>query len=996
MKKCLLALVAFAFVSIARATPPNQALLDGRPNEYDVGDLRGTFTGGGGAFGTGVGITNLYVTWDTNYLYIALQGFESDNKLVVMMDADPTNGVPTGATTTTNWIRTTNSPIVLPAYINFNDVGWKKSEAIGAVPFGLDYMFSTEGVYNNVLRITYDGLADPNTNNVRRLFDLNDNGNGAAPQGTPVDMVALTTPGTNDLTGFEVRIPWSVVYGANTGRFGVVQPGEIVPRGAMLRLFANIHNNNSNDAFSANDAIPRQVSGNASYGAGLLTTDDYTDVPVDGNDDGMPDLVGGGDVNAPFIRFLQGAFGIRTVYAQFNEALNAATATTPGNWSVGVNTPGSVTVLQTNGVLLQLTNDLPAAGSLVKVTANGVEDTNGNAKLTYNYLTVAAGGLTTSTTVRFFLETASGLGLNPGATTFFINGGALPLEFGFPPAMSSPLSQFTGSLYYRDVTFPPGTPLNVNYKYSGILTATGTNNYEAVRLKDFGNAPRTLSLNTNGITMVITDYLGAAAGPYRSTPGTNTGYNSLYVDLNRGDAGVRERTLVTFQLDLRSFNRSGINRVLIQGSDPLRGFNSNNENPPTSDFATAPLMDWNTAGLTLNDNGTGGDTNAGDGIYAVQWVFSTNGYDNVFVPTFPGSLVGNGEFDPPYYGDSFWESRRSPRSVAYKYYILRADNSTLESPNPFESDIEFYLQGAPTNVVLAPFVWNNTTLPPPPPSNSPTVIAVTPTGGNTRVTFVNLPAEVTHGVQVSTNLLQPWLDYGQRATGAGGNWTAIVQGVGLSHESFRSFSGVGNPARRFSFTPNPVPNTGAVVRFKYNQNYRVLAGVRNVEWGGKSPTSSFTFAAMTFSNQGIWYYDFVVPPHTNGQMEYLFRNAGGPTYDQPGAGQNYRGTVGGRATWFPDPVYPTNLFTVIYNPAGGPLATASMVNLYHGFDGFQGITEPLMTNIGVGSNLWTITIQIPSNRNSVVDLLFKGVNGTVSNVFDNNSTFDWHAFIELP
>ena len=84
----------------ALGTPPNAATLDGRPLEYDAIDLKGSYTGGGGAFGTNVVVTNLYVTWDTNYLYVALQGWESDNKLVVMLDADPGSG--TGATTTTN------------------------------------------------------------------------------------------------------------------------------------------------------------------------------------------------------------------------------------------------------------------------------------------------------------------------------------------------------------------------------------------------------------------------------------------------------------------------------------------------------------------------------------------------------------------------------------------------------------------------------------------------------------------------------------------------------------------------------------------------------------------------------------------------------------------------------------------------------------------------------------------------------------------------------
>ena len=58
---------------------------------------------------------------------------------------------------------------------------------------------------------------------------------------------------------------------------------------------------------------------------------------------------------------------------------------------------------------------------------------------------------------------------------------------------------------------------------------------------------------------------------------------------------------------------------------------------------------------------------------------------------------------------------RSPRSVIYKYYVVKNDNSVLESP---ASNIELYLQdAAATNVVLSPFVWDNETLPLPPPTN---------------------------------------------------------------------------------------------------------------------------------------------------------------------------------------------------------------------------------------------------------------------------------------
>ena len=101
----------FLTASVAFATPPNTASLDGRPIEYDGTDLKGSLAVAGSSFGVGNLITNLFVTWDSTYLYVALQGYESGNKLMVLVDVDPGNG--TGAETTTRptdrWTRSASA-----------------------------------------------------------------------------------------------------------------------------------------------------------------------------------------------------------------------------------------------------------------------------------------------------------------------------------------------------------------------------------------------------------------------------------------------------------------------------------------------------------------------------------------------------------------------------------------------------------------------------------------------------------------------------------------------------------------------------------------------------------------------------------------------------------------------------------------------------------------------------------------------------------------------
>jgi hypothetical protein len=958
------------------ATPPNRATLDGRPIEYDDADLRGAYTGGGGFFGPGNSLGRLYVTWDTNDLFIALEGAENGNKLVVMLDADP--GVGTGATTTTNWTG------IEPSYIKYNDVGWRRAEAPEAAAFGLDYMLATEGFYNSVLRIAYDGAAAPDTNTVTVLFD---EGNGASPRGTPIDMAVLSDDTGCGLKGFEARIPWRELYTTNGGsRFGAVAQGAVVPAGATLRLFANLHNNNPDSAYSANDAVPQQTSPNASHENGLLTTDNYIDVPVDGDGDGIPDVLALPDANAPHLVFAGGLAGGRTVFAAFNELVSATESTNPRNWFAMGQAPASVhTTAQPNAFVLQLTNDLPAAGGVALVAATNIADGAGNSRFTEICLFPAASGLTNAVTVRFQLETSSGLGLNPGASAFFVNGSAWPLEFGYPPAASAPLDPLSGSVRYRDVVFPPGTPSTLRYKYSGLLAGTGTNTYEAVRLVNYADAARQLTLPPDAAFLVVTDHLGAAAAPFRD-PGTNTGFGALYVDPQRADAGVRERVTMTFQLDLLGRDLRGVTRVFVQGSDPLRGFNVDNSG--VSDFAGNVGVGSSSGGITLFDDGSNGDLAAGDKVFSRRWSFTPSGTDAELVPDAPNSLVGGDVATLPY-GGFGWVDGRSPRSIVYKFYALKANGDLFESPS---QNIELYIEGSPTNVLLAPVLWDNPALPPPLSSNTPTVVAVNPAGEATRVVFTNLPTEQTHGVQVSTDLRQGWLDYGQRVSGPAQNGaTASVRQAGFEAESFRIYAGAGNPGGPAFWTPNPVPSTGATLYVEFDQNHRNLAGERDVRWFGRILGGPFTnLIPMTFLNRGLWAASIPVPPATNDSLQFLFTNPQVNTFDKTWNNRDFYVNVGGRVTWTPEMPAPGGTFTVTYNPAGSPLATATQVLFHHGFDNFQNVTTPAMTNVGTGSNLWTISIAVSNAWTNAVDWVFQNGAGT----FDNNSGNDWRAFIQ--
>ncbi len=967
--KTLLLLVASLCTGTVFATPSHTPTLDGRMNEYDAEDQRASYTGGGGGFGPANYLNDIYVTWDSEYLYVALAGGESDNKLALLIDVDPGSG--TGANSTTNWTGNTAS------YISYNDLGWVALTN----GFGLDFMVASEGFFNNVVQVLYDGVVAPDTNNIIALFD---NGNGSNPLGTPVDMAVYGDATSCNLNGFEARIPWSVLYGSNTGRYGTVNGGEVIPQGAVIRLFANLHNNNPGSAYSSNDAIPEQSGG--AWSGGLLTSDTYLDLFLDLDNNGLPDL-DGADVNAPWVRFTTGVGGSTKVYAQFNEPVTQDGVTTPNNWSVGGSIPGSVDMLATNAVVLNLTNALPAAGTLVELLWTDIEDNAGNSRLGSACLVPVASGLTNAQTVRFVLESNSGLGVNPGASNFFINGGSFPLEFGYPPATSAPMALDSGTVYFRDVVFPPGTPTTLSYKYSGQLNNTGTNNYEAVRLANYDAAARVLTLDPAATSLVITDYLGAAAAPWRVANDVAT-YSALYSDTQRGGAGVRQQVQVTFTLDLSQRDLGQISRVIVQGTDPLRGFNVDGTTPVgVSDYAGSGAVGWNNGGVELYDNGTGGDTNAGDGIFMRSWLWSPDGTDAgaQFVPDAPQSLVGGAFTNLPYAGSS-WLDGRSPRSFKYKFYVVKNDLSPLESP---ASDLEYYLEDAAgTNVILSPFVWANEDLPPPPPSNSPTMgRPILLTNNQVRVVFSNLPSEVSgHGVLISTNLMNPgWMDFGLRAAGSSGNWTATVNNANPIMEMYAAYAGAATPYRGVYLEGLPVPSTGGTLRIWYNQHSRGLAGDRAVQIAGTF--NGWSPAPMTFAGDGSWYFDASITAGAATNIEFKPRNLSGSTWENLWGADNYiTYKEYSRVTW--TPVYPTNgeVFTINYDASSGPLVGATSMNAWVGYEEqfFAGANYPMTNTAGT---IWETAFPVSTNYKLSVNMYFNGkTNGSPTEIWDNENT----------
>ena len=970
MKKALSFFALATCAATVWATPYNTPTLDGRPIEYDDYDYKDTYHGAP-AWGAAGTLTNLYVTWDATYLYIALQGWHPGNKLVVLLDVDP--GAGTGATTTTNWSG------IEPSVIKYNDYGW-----VGGGGFGLDYLLACVEIYNNILRIDYDGEAAPSTNNVAVLFD---NGNGSSPLGTPVDMANYDDTTLCPHKGFEARIPWTNLYQGT--RFGTVEQGETVPRGAAIRLLAGIHDNNPTNVLSSPDTIPNQSV--EDYTNGIVTTLDYMSVTVDGDTNGLPDNFGS-EGNAPYLRAAVGALGGSYVMVGFNEPVTAATAENTANWTVGGVAPVSAARQGSQVVLLGLA--APIATNFVPIRAAGIEDSLGFHRTTDFCLFPAESGIPQDVTVTFQVNTNSGMG-NPAVgthdrpTAFFLNGSSLPLEWGYPPYDTVALTAIPGSNNWASATvvFPAGSPADLWYKYSARIY--GTNNYEAIRLTDFASATRRLVLNTNGSPMTVVDYLGAAAHPLRDPNDTNTpsAQNRLFKDARRGDAGVRTNRNILFQLDLTQRRRDNLARVMVMGSDPLRGFNDTGETGgnPAQDFPGASFyVAWTNAGIQLVDDGTLGDATAGDGIYSRRWGFTPDGYDAALEPGSPYSLVGGNEgsiipYVPgtgPYQGDIWWLTRRSPRSMIYKFYAVTVSGTQTnwyESPS---SNLEYYiLDPAETaQIVLDPFVWNDPYLPLPPPSNAPTVTAISLTGTTAYVQFENLPSEAAHGVLVSTDLMAGvtgFQDYGLRAAGGITNdgyrqWSAAVGQITPNREFYAPYAGLEPDAEPTYWLPNYLPATLTTGRVHFCQFKTDLKGGRQLNLVGSFTGWADNPIWMTFLGAGWWRADAELSAATSGTYtEYKFRNG-----DAWMGGANLSVLRGGNATWTPDVPVPGAPLAIQFDVSGTGLATATNVEIHLGFDGWTAVTDPALTNLG--GTTWGYSFTVPTNYSREVDFVFRG------------------------
>lgn len=178
----------------------------------------------------------LYMTWDTTYLYIAIEGIVHGNSWLLYLDTDP--GGPAGE-----------------ADLDSID-HWERGAQL---PFPGDFQYGCyqhQGGWDSdsFWKITSDTTTQDFSGAILSAFDSQHYyyANG----------------------GSEMAIPWDVIYGLGAGQ---------VAPGASISLVASITWDPEPDGTLGGDQMPDNISATAP------TLDNYVTITIDGNGDGLPD-----------------------------------------------------------------------------------------------------------------------------------------------------------------------------------------------------------------------------------------------------------------------------------------------------------------------------------------------------------------------------------------------------------------------------------------------------------------------------------------------------------------------------------------------------------------------------------------------------------------------------------------------------------------------------------------------------------------------------------
>ncbi|MBD3178661.1 MAG: T9SS type A sorting domain-containing protein [Candidatus Latescibacteria bacterium] len=227
-------------------------------------------------------LDGIYITRDSVYLYIAIDGRVDSNSWILYLDVDP--GSSNGETDLTGIDQ------------------WERGATFSYPGFACDFQYGCyqhQGQFDSdsFFEITGPGTTVNLSDSIISAFDsMHDHG---------------------DLGGSELAIPWSVLYGMGPGA---------VPDSASISLVASLCWDPEPDGELGGDSAPSNIS------ASLPEIDNVYTFKVDADGDGVPDLP---DHTAPELISAHLDLSSDTlVNVAFSEPLDQLTAESPSNYTV--------------------------------------------------------------------------------------------------------------------------------------------------------------------------------------------------------------------------------------------------------------------------------------------------------------------------------------------------------------------------------------------------------------------------------------------------------------------------------------------------------------------------------------------------------------------------------------------------------------------------------------------------------------------------------------